>query len=350
MVYKQTIHILTPLLLIIALFLSGCAQSILPVTANGNSPTPQATGENAPTPVTTDSAGGVDNPDVFVDPQFFLPALLQALNAHDTGKLQQWMTEPFLTGTWHADTSETPPADALKMLYDDMLGTEPRLELVKDADLKALMGGVDPLSIPGSESGVIYAYLVSGWGKDGRDEAILFITMEPDDALKWRGWMQIKGGFSGTRIGGNQAYTDDALGFSLFVPKGYEVIHPSDSEVLFLAPGEGHPSDDRAAAFINVEPANGRTAEQVATAIAEDNKSVMGPGYTGGNITVMVIDGEPAYSVDRLTGQDLNRRVYIVHNDILYWMMFVPDNPQAAAYLQMEDVYAMIVNTFHLTR
>ena len=40
----------------------------------------------------------------------------------------------------------------------------------------------------------------------------------------------------------------------------------------------------------------------------------------------------------------------MVHNDQLYWMIFVPDNPQAAAYLQMEDVYAMIVNTFHFTR
>ena len=52
MVYKQTIHILTPLLLIFALFLSGCAQAIQPVTTN----------ENVPTPVTTDSADAVDNP------------------------------------------------------------------------------------------------------------------------------------------------------------------------------------------------------------------------------------------------------------------------------------------------
>ena len=125
---------------------------------------------------------------------------------------------------------------------------------------------------------------------------------------------------------------------------------PSDSEVMFLAPGEGHPSDDRAAATIFVEPANGRTAEQVATEIAEDNKSVMGSGYTGGDITSMEIDGEPAYSVGGLTGQDINRRVYMVHNDQLYWMMFVPDTTLAPAYQQMEDVYAMIVNTFQFTR
>jgi len=340
MVYKQTIRILTPLLLIFALFLSSCAQAIQPVTTN----------ENAPTPVTTDSVDAVDNPDIFADPEFFLPALLQALSAHETGKLQQWMTNPFLESTWRFNQSEISPDEAIYFLYADQLGTENKLELVKDVDLKTLMGGIDPLSIPGSESGVMYAYLVSGWGKDGCDEAILFITMEPADNLKWHGWMQIKGGFSGASIGGIQPYTDDALGFSVFLPKDYEVLHPSDSEVMFLAPGEGHPSDDRAGAFIFVEPVNGRTAEQVAIAISEDNKSVMGPGYTGGDITVMEIDGEPAYSVGGLTGQDINRRLYMVHNDQLYWMMFVPDTTLAPAYQQMEDLYAMIVNTFHFTR
>ncbi len=340
MASKHTIHILTPLLLIFALLLSSCAQTIQPVTSN----------VNVPTPVTTDSAVGVDNPEIFTDPESFLPALLQALTAHNTGKLQQWMTNPFLESTWRFNQSESSPDEAIYFLYADQLGTDNKLELVKDADLKTLMGGIDPLSIPGSELGVMYAYLVSGWGKDGRDEAILFVTMEPADSLKWHGWMQIKGGFSGARVGGIQAYTDDALGFSMFLPKDYEVLNPSDSEVMFLAPGEGHPSDDRAAATIFVEPANGRTAEQVATAIAEDNKSVMGPGYTGGDITVMEIDGEPAYSVGGLTGQDINRRLYMVHNDQLYWMMFVPDTTLAPAYQQMEDVYTMIVNTFHFTR
>jgi hypothetical protein len=340
MVYKQTIHILTTLMLTFALFLSGCAQAIQPVTTN----------ENVPTSVTTDSVDAVDNQDIFADPEFFLPALLQALTAHDTGKLQQWMTNPFLESTWRFNQSEISPDEAIYFLYADQLSTENNLELVKDADLKTLLGGVDPLSIPGSESGVMYAFLVSGWGKDGHDEAILFITKEPADSLKWHGWMQINGGFSGASIGGIQPYTDDALGFSMFLPKDYEVLHPSDSEVMFLAPGEGHPSNDRASATIFVEPANGRTAEQVATAIAEDNKSVMGPGYTGGDITVMEIDGVPAYSVGGLTGQDLNRRLYMVHNDQLYWMMFVPDTTLAPAYQQMEDLYFMIVNTFRFTR
>ncbi len=346
---KYQLSIFISLLLIFAVFLSSCAQSIQPVAAGGNVATPITTEEYVTAPITTTS-DVVDNPYTFVDPETFLPALLDALNTRDTARLQQWMTEPFLVSTWRFDESLVSPVKALEQLYAEQLGTDFQLALVKDADLKALLGGVDPLSIPGSESGVMYAYLVSGWGKDATDAAILFITVEPADSLKWHGWLQVKRGFSEAWQGGVQAYTNDALGFSLYQPKDYEVLSASDSEVMILAPGEGHPSDDRAAAFITVEPANGRSADELATEISEDNKSVMGPGYTGGDITVMEIDGEPAYSVGGLTGQDINRRVYIVHNDQLYWMMFVPDTTRAPAYQQMEDLYFMIINTFRFTK
>ena len=337
---KQPFRILPLLMLIPALVLSGCAPLVQPLTAVGA----------VPTPVIPGVEGEVDNPDIFVDPAYFLPALLQALASHDTGNLKQWMTDPFLVGTWRATRSETSPADALKSLYDDQLGADIKLELVKDADLKTLMGGIDPLSIPGSESGVMYAFLVAGWGMQGLDEAILFITMEAADNLKWHGWLQIKGGFSGARLGGVQPYKNDTLGFSLFVPKDYEVPDSNTQTGIFLAPGEGHPTEDRAGAIFSVEPANGRTAEQIATQLAEKTKVEMGAGYTGAAITVMDIDGEPAYSVGGLPGQDVNRQLFIVHQDLLYTLMFIPDSTRAAAYSQMEDLYAMIVNTFHFIK
>ena len=64
----------------------------------------------------------------------------------------------------------------------------------------------------------------------------------------------------------------------------------------------------------------------------------------------MDIDGEQAFVVTGLPGQDSNRQLFMVHNDLLYHMMFVPDNPQVDGYRQMEDVYAMIVNTFYFTK
>ncbi len=51
-----------------------------------------------------------------------------------------------------------------------------------------------------------------------------------------------------------------------------------------------------------------------------------------------------------LPGQDVNRQLFVVYNDLLYHITFVPDTPQVGTpYWQMEDLYAMIVNTFHFT-
>lgn len=325
-----------PIVLLIAmLFLSGCAPLFQPVRVSGT----------APTPVISFEEGGVDNPDVFVDPTAFRAALLQALNTHDTEKLQIWMTEPFLTGTWRADLSDTSPADAINSLYADQLGEENHLALVTDADLKALLGDKNPLSIPSSEAGVMDAFLVSGWGKDGRDEAILFVVRQADNSLKWHGWMQIQGGFSGERLGGIQPYNNDALGFGLYLPKGYQISEPTANYVNITAPQEygGHPGG----AYLFVELAYGRTAEQIVEAV----KAEQGPGFNISVSTVLDIDGTQALVVIGIPGQDLNRQLFMVHNDLLYHIIFMPDDPRATnAYRQMQDIYTTLINTFRFTK
>jgi hypothetical protein len=333
---KPTFHIPSLFLLTAMLVLSGCAPYFQTIPVREASPTPIVIGQSA----------GVDNPDVFVDPMVFQPALLKAVASGDTGKLQSWMTEPFFTGTWRAGLSEVSAAEALKSLYNEQLGPENNLALVKDADLKALMGGNDPLSIPSNDAGVTEAFLVSGWGKDGLDEAILFIARQAADDLKWRGWMQVQGGFSGARLGGIQPYQNDLHGYSLYLPKGYQVIEANADEVMLLAPGEGHPGTSRAAAFIFVEPANSRTTQQVVEAV----KAEEGSGFNISIDPAMDIEGSQALVVKGRPGQDPNRQLFTVRGDKLYHITFVPDSPQAAGYPQMLDIYAMVINTFHFTK
>jgi len=332
---KPTFHILSLFFLTAMLVLSGCAPYFQTVPAQGAGPTPVAIAQS----------GGVDNPDVFIDPVGFQTALLKALSSGDTGKLQSWMTEPFFTGTWRAGLSEGSAAEALKSLYNDQLGPANNLALVRDADLKALMGGNDPLSIPSNDAGVTEAFLVSGWGKDGLDEAILFIARQAADDLKWRGWMRVQGGFSGARLGGIQRYQQDLHGYSLYLPKSYQVIEANADELVLLAPGQGD-AGERGAAFIFVEPANSRTTEQVVEAVIAQQ----GPGFNISVSPAMDIEGSQALVVEGLPGQDVNRQLFTVHGDQLYHMTFVPDNPQAAGYPQMLDIYAMVTNTFHFTK
>lgn len=45
-----------------------------------------------------------------------------------------------------------------------------------------------------------------------------------------------------------------------------------------------------------------------------------------------------------------NCQLFMMHNDLLYHITFILDNPQLGdACAQMEDIYAMAVNTFQFT-
>jgi hypothetical protein len=106
--------------------------------------------------------------------------------------------------------------------------------------------------------------------------------------------------------------------------------------------GEGHPGG----AWIAVEAANGRSAEQEVEAVKDE----LGPGFNVSVGRALDIEGAQALVVYGLPGQDPNRQLFMVHGDRLYQITFAPDDPQMGeAYRQMEAVYAMVVNTFHFT-
>ncbi|HMN30989.1 MAG TPA: hypothetical protein PKE45_22730, partial [Caldilineaceae bacterium] len=58
------------------------------------------------------------------------------------------------------------------------------------------------------------------------------------------------------------------------------------------------------------------------------------------------IDGEPAYVVDHVPGQDFTRRVLVAHDGLLYELMFLPADPdQPEAFAEMEALYAAVVDS-----
>ncbi len=334
MFHRHSFRVLAWLLPIVMLVLSGCGLLREPATAGGTIPT--AVVSSAPTEVPTSIA--------LSDETAFRGALLAALAARDSARLQAWMTEPFVTGAWRGELSDAAAADALGSLYSDQLGPDNQLTPVMSADLVALLGGQDPLAIAGKTDSAD-AFLVSGWGKDRRDEAILFVARQPDSRLKWSGWMQVKGGFSGARLGGIQSYKNDLHGYTLFMPKGFSVSTPTPEYSVMVGPEPA-----RVLAYIYLEAANGRTSAAIAQQAVEKAKTEMGANWAVPVPTVMNIEGADAVAIDGFPGQDSNRQLFMVRGDRLYRMVFMPDNPQLGdAYLQMEDAYAMIVNTIHFT-
>ena len=94
--------------------------------------------------------------------------------------------------------------------------------------------------------------------------------------------------------------------------------------------------------YIEITDAAGRTAAQ----IADEGNAALGEGF---NITRFEVEvgGEQAVVVDGLPAQDSARYVFIVHNERLYDLIFMPWYPNVAEPTQLENLYAMVMDTLH---
>lgn len=94
--------------------------------------------------------------------------------------------------------------------------------------------------------------------------------------------------------------------------------------------------------YIAIADAAGQTAAQV----ADELIAVAGDGF---NITrfEVEVDGEQAVVVDGLPAQDSARQVFIVHNERLYNLVFMPWYPNVAEPTPLENLYTMVMDTLH---
>lgn len=143
-----------------------------------------------------------------------------------------------------------------------------------------------------------------------------------------------------TAVSALQTYSSPDFGFSLSYPAGYELQIPFPHSLIFLAPQgtQGH----RERGSLTVEQTFDQTAEWYANQAKEENAN-LGIAITP---SVQVLDGQQAYILGRLPGQDLNRQVFIVNNGLLYHLTFRPDDPAAGEdYQQMENLYTAVIGS-----
>jgi len=137
--------------------------------------------------------------------------------------------------------------------------------------------------------------------------------------------------------------TNTEDGYCLLYPTKYSTTVPHYIVINpVTAPGD-IPGD--AWVSIDMEAAAGHTAAQVADA----QISSIGSGF---NITrtEAKVDDEQAVVVDGLPGPDPLRKVFIVHDDRLYTLIFMPWQPTAEGAEQhtpLEDLYTMIMQSLH---
>lgn len=131
---------------------------------------------------------------------------------------------------------------------------------------------------------------------------------------------------------------------------GYCLLYPTEDSIglpalIIINPngavGGDMPGD--AWAQITVEDASGRTVAQV----ADEKIAEAGEGF---NIirSEILIDGKQAVVMDGRPAQDPSREVFIVDNDRLYTLYFLPWDPRADWSSELEKLYSSVIASFHV--
>ena len=109
--------------------------------------------------------------------------LVNALNVHNFDMAKSMMDQSFGFAFWQSQGFSNTPDEAIQQLQG-YLGTTP-LTPNASQDLNALLGGLNPYSIMGLSESNSQGLFVSGWGLDGKGEAILYFTRRPDGTAYW---------------------------------------------------------------------------------------------------------------------------------------------------------------------
>jgi hypothetical protein len=131
----------------------------------------------------------------------------------------------------------------------------------------------------------------------------------------------------------------DRLGLCFSYPQGYTQL-PSTDIVEIVAP-DLPGADTKELFWIEISDAYDRTAEVIA-----DQDMTYTTGMDVGRWTV-TLDGEQAVVLDGMPGQDPQRSMYVVHEQTLYVLAFMPTRSENEAVNdQLEAVYNAVMNSW----
>jgi photosystem II stability/assembly factor-like uncharacterized protein len=180
---------------------------------SGNQPVPP-TPTDTPTPVPTSTP--------IPDASAFAQTVVNTLNARAFESLPPLLDETFMFAYWQSQGTAYQSETAVEYLRTSHIGTTP---LVPDAakDLTALLGGANPYATMGLDPAKSQALFVSGWGLDGKTEAILYVTRRTDGSLYWHSVLIAPYGF--------------ITPTNLIGP--YAVVNVAENDVLNIRAGAG---------------------------------------------------------------------------------------------------------------
>jgi len=136
-----------------------------------------------------------------------------------------------------------------------------------------------------------------------------------------------------------QSFSSDLLSLCFSYPQGYTLLPESETVEII---GPALPDTDLKAIFwLEISDAGDRTAEVIA-----DQELTVAGGIDVDRST-LTVGSEQAVMLDGMPGQDLQRSVYVVHQQTLYMLGFMPARSENSAGAdQMEALYSAVTSSW----
>lgn len=128
------------------------------------------------------------------NPIDFAQTVVTTLNAKNFSTAKNLMGQSFTFGYWQSQGTSYSPDEAVLQL-PTFIGPNTILTPDPNKDLNTLLGGLNPYSIMGLDPSNSLGLFVSGWGLDGKGEAILYVTRKADGSLYWHSVLIAPTGF-----------------------------------------------------------------------------------------------------------------------------------------------------------
>jgi uncharacterized protein YraI len=129
------------------------------------------------------------------DASAFQQTLVDALNRRDYELQRILMDESFTIGYWLSEGTTNTPDAAIEQLQKNLISPNSPITADYSKNLSDLLR-TDPVTILGPDVLEAKPVLVSGLGREGKDEGILFVAKQPDGGLYWHGLLFAKDGFA----------------------------------------------------------------------------------------------------------------------------------------------------------
>jgi hypothetical protein len=130
--------------------------------------------------------------------------------------------------------------------------------------------------------------------------------------------------------------------YCLQYPAEYDIEYSNESEMTLFKRSGLNVNEPRLS--IHIQPAGGMTVDQAV------DQFLAFYGLLESDLVraSLTMGGEAAIMLDGVVSQDINRRVFVVHNDSSYQLIFSPmDKNQPEVYAQSEALYRTVVQSFN---